>query len=476
MTKIIKYHAAVLTLAVLTLATLAAVLAAPPPPAGAQWAQWDEQDERCRPYPAPGINAAASEVAASGVVAILQELYGLTPRVAWENWEKTNQTRETPLPPHIGHTSFTKEVSFDGGLTWALFDDATKGDDEITNKRRAEAYRIGEFGHYKEHEGYDEGFRTTWTENLAPGECDGPHAGMFQLRDSNAGEYSLDGGLTWATGSTWTAGPPPPGVFTGGTSQFVQGYLYGEHFVDNYDGPDAGMFRYRYTRNSSDPLARLVEYNFYNCRYGEGNPERFGTSVDTLASVPSCFDDVRGGVHAANIMALNGRGISFGCGDGRFCPSRTVNRAQMAAFLHRGASPTFREEGSEILLSDVASDAWYLTDAQWAVANGVMRAPGGIFDPGGAVTRADMAEMLAVVGRAWCCNPGSSSGVSVPDRAQGLFTDTTGLPDATVRAIEGIRAAGITAGCAVEPLRYCPDETVTRAQMASFLVRAFRLW
>ena len=33
----------------------------------------------------------------------------------------------------------------------------------------------------------------------------------------------------------------------------------------------------------------------------------------------------------------------------------------------------------------------------------------------------------------------------------------------------------ITAGCKTGPLRYCPDKTVNRAQMASFLVRAFDL-
>ena len=33
----------------------------------------------------------------------------------------------------------------------------------------------------------------------------------------------------------------------------------------------------------------------------------------------------------------------------------------------------------------------------------------------------------------------------------------------------------ITLGCATEPLRFCPQDTVTRAQMASFLNRAFNL-
>ncbi len=41
--------------------------------------------------------------------------------------------------------------------------------------------------------------------------------------------------------------------------------------------------------------------------------------------------------------------------------------------------------------------------------------------------------------------------------------------------VERLAELGVTAGCEVEPLRYCPDMTVTRAQMASFLTRAFDL-
>ena len=38
--------------------------------------------------------------------------------------------------------------------------------------------------------------------------------------------------------------------------------------------------------------------------------------------------------------------------------------------------------------------------------------------------------------------------------------------------IERLYAAGITGGCGVSPLRYCPTSPVTRAQMAIFLLRA----
>jgi len=38
--------------------------------------------------------------------------------------------------------------------------------------------------------------------------------------------------------------------------------------------------------------------------------------------------------------------------------------------------------------------------------------------------------------------------------------------------IEALYRAGVVAGCATSPLRYCPDTVVTRGQMAVFLCRA----
>ncbi|MCE2527503.1 MAG: S-layer homology domain-containing protein [Actinomycetia bacterium] len=42
-------------------------------------------------------------------------------------------------------------------------------------------------------------------------------------------------------------------------------------------------------------------------------------------------------------------------------------------------------------------------------------------------------------------------------------------------SIGALYAAGITAGCSREPVRFCPDQPVTRAQMAAFLTRALNL-
>ena len=53
------------------------------------------------------------------------------------------------------------------------------------------------------------------------------------------------------------------------------------------------------------------------------------------------------------------------------------------------------------------------------------------------------------------------------------FTDTAGnVHEATIDALAG---AGITVGCKTEPLRYCPAAPVTRAQMATLLARALGL-
>jgi hypothetical protein len=41
--------------------------------------------------------------------------------------------------------------------------------------------------------------------------------------------------------------------------------------------------------------------------------------------------------------------------------------------------------------------------------------------------------------------------------------------------IEQLYVEGVTGGCGTNPLTYCPDNPVSRAQMAVFLVRMFNL-
>ncbi len=78
--------------------------------------------------------------------------------------------------------------------------------------------------------------------------------------------------------------------------------------------------------------------------------------------------------------------------------------------------------------------------------------------PDGHVTRAQTATFLA-----HAYDPEAADPAGFTDVAVG------GIHSAD---IDALFSAGITAGCATEPLRFCPQRATTRAQMASLLVRA----
>jgi hypothetical protein len=85
--------------------------------------------------------------------------------------------------------------------------------------------------------------------------------------------------------------------------------------------------------------------------------------------------------------------------------------------------------------------------------------------PTQSMTRAQMAVLLLRAKH----GPGY-----VPPPAIGVFADVP-PGDPAARWIEQLFDEGVTAGCATNPLRYCPTQGVTRAEMAAFLVRNFDL-
>jgi hypothetical protein len=106
-----------------------------------------------------------------------------------------------------------------------------------------------------------------------------------------------------------------------------------------------------------------------------------------------------------------------------------------------------------------ADDSIFRNDILWAWDEGVTAgcAPSR-YCPTATVTRDQMASFLV-------------RAMDLPGGAPDRFTDDEGsIHEADINTLA---AAGITAGCA--PSRYCPGAAVTRAQMASFLVRALGL-
>jgi hypothetical protein len=95
----------------------------------------------------------------------------------------------------------------------------------------------------------------------------------------------------------------------------------------------------------------------------------------------------------------------------------------------------------------------------WAWENGITTGCSATkFCPNGLVTRAQMATFL-------------SRALDLPSTSTDYFTDDEGsVHEANINKL---RAAGITAGCG--PTTYCPNGLVTRAQMATFLGRAYSL-
>ena len=87
-------------------------------------------------------------------------------------------------------------------------------------------------------------------------------------------------------------------------------------------------------------------------------------------------------------------------------------------------------------------------------------AAGTLFCPDGKLTRAEMATFLT---RAF----------TLPATTKDYFTDDNG--NGHEDNINRIAEAGITLGCTVDGTKYCPDAPVTRAEMATFIVRAMNL-
>ena len=184
------------------------------------------------------------------------------------------------------------------------------------------------------------------------------------------------------------------------------------------------------------------------------------------------FQDVPPGHWAFGfINRLYGAGITAGCSMNplKYCPDQTVTRAQMAIFLERGMrSPDYNPPavGPGTGFNDVAPNAFAAAWIKQLAADGITSGcGGGNYCPNNPVTRAQMAIFLlrAKYGAGYTPPPvGQSTGFNdvAPDNIYAPW-------------IKQLAAEGITAGCGGG--NYCPNNAVTRAQMAVFLVKTFNL-
>ena len=173
------------------------------------------------------------------------------------------------------------------------------------------------------------------------------------------------------------------------------------------------------------------------------------TITDSL--VVTVFADIAD-TFTADIIWLAQQGITVGCDSHRYCPDEPVTRGQMAAFLHRALDlPAAQHDPFDDDNDSHFQDAINrLAQSGITVGCGTRR-----YCPDEPVTRGQMAAFL-------------HRALDLPAAQHDPFDDDN---DSRFQdAINRLAQQGITTGCGTR--RYCPDEPVTRGQMAAFLHRA----
>ncbi len=192
----------------------------------------------------------------------------------------------------------------------------------------------------------------------------------------------------------------------------------------------------------------------------------------TLLVVPSNFADVSAASPIFEaVETVSTLGLVSACGPGRFCPQDPVSRSEGTVFLShalaaQAAPPPSPPPPDASPFADVPLSHWafeaiyqlYLQGIAEPCATNPLR-----FCPEETLRRGEAAVFLV---------RSRHGGQFVPPAVTGRFADVPpGLPAAPY--VEQLARDGITSGCS--PTLFCPEEAVSRAAMASFLVPTFHL-
>lgn len=189
------------------------------------------------------------------------------------------------------------------------------------------------------------------------------------------------------------------------------------------------------------------------------------TFADVLPSHP--FSGLPNVWYYADVMTMYRAGITSGCATHplRYCPHQPITRAQIAIFLVRAMrGPAYVPPPPSGRFLD-ARGHWAEGFIEQLASDGVTAGcTPNLFCPDAPATRAQLAVLLerARHGASWAPPPATGK----------VFHDVTATHWAA-GWIEHLAAEKLTSGCA--PRFYCPEQPLTRAEMAAFLARAFSL-
>ena len=152
-----------------------------------------------------------------------------------------------------------------------------------------------------------------------------------------------------------------------------------------------------------------------------------------------------------------------------YAPSGLTTRAEFAVFISRILEYDLPQEASGTIFADVSADYWAAPAIEKLYTEGLIKgcqvSPELNFCTEIAISRAETAVLLARI------LYGSEEFLDSPS---GVFNDVP-VDHWAAAAIEQLYRDGITTGCGTAPLRFCPDGSATRAEIAAFLVRTFDL-
>ena len=182
---------------------------------------------------------------------------------------------------------------------------------------------------------------------------------------------------------------------------------------------------------------------------------------------PPEFEDVdEDSVHAESIEEVAALGITSGTTATMFSPSEPVSRAQMASFVARTWEAAGREcpSSGASYFDDLPAGSTHAAGIDCVSALGVARGTAErMFSPSAPVSRGQMASFLA---NAW-----RQAGRTCPAADASSIFDDVAAGSTHAESIGCIAALGITRGTAAG--MFSPSDTVTRAQMATFLARFY---
>ena len=178
------------------------------------------------------------------------------------------------------------------------------------------------------------------------------------------------------------------------------------------------------------------------------------------------------GIHQPSIDALAKFGsetgvdvfAGTGCADSdELCPREPLLRWEMAVWLVRVLDRADPPAISSSRFTDVDASAWWAPHAERLAELGIVigcETEPLQFCPEDPVDRGQTAAILAIA-------------FNLPPAERAWFVDVN-AEHPFAEAIDRLAGWGVTAGCGVDPARYCPQNNVSRAQMATFLARTLR--